>query len=86
MNTYTGIGRLIQINVNLRGGVPGFPVSSASVTRQGIAGDVERDREAHGGPVRAVSLYALERIESPRPSTDNARIDDKHGLQIPGKE
>lgn len=66
MNIYTGIGRLIQINVNPRGGVPKFPIPSASVTRQGIVGDAQRDREAHGGPVRAVSLYALERIEALR--------------------
>lgn len=66
MNTYTGIGRLIQINVSPRGGVPKLPVPSASVTRLGIMGDAQRDRENHGGPARAVSLYSLERIEALR--------------------
>ncbi|MFQ3663623.1 MAG: MOSC domain-containing protein [Chloroflexaceae bacterium] len=66
MNTHNRIGRLVQINVNPRGGVPKFPVPAASVTRQGILGDAQRDREAHGGPDRAVSLFALERIEALR--------------------
>lgn len=55
-------GRLAQINVNPQGGVPKHAVPSAQITSQGVAGDKQRDRRYHGGPDRAVSLYALERI------------------------
>lgn len=55
------VGRVVQINVS-PGGVPKLPVGSASVTREGLAGDGHRDTEHHGGPERAVCLYAMEAI------------------------
>jgi MOSC domain-containing protein YiiM len=59
-------GRIVQINVNPQGGVPKYAVPSAEVTIQGVAGDLQRDRRFHGGPLRAVSLYSHERIEALR--------------------
>ncbi|HMQ34628.1 MAG TPA: MOSC domain-containing protein [Chloroflexaceae bacterium] len=61
-----GTGRVAQVNVNPRGGVPKYAVPSAEITTQGVAGDRQRDRRFHGGPQRAVSLYAVERIEALR--------------------
>jgi MOSC domain-containing protein YiiM len=60
------LGRVINVNVNPKGGVPKFPVPSAELTTEGVRGDKQRDRRFHGGPTRAVSLYALERIEALR--------------------
>jgi len=55
------VGRVVQINIS-PGGVPKLPVASARVTREGLAGDGHRDMEHHGGPERAVCLYASEAI------------------------
>jgi MOSC domain-containing protein YiiM len=60
------LGRVVQVNVNPRGGVPKFAVPTAELTRDGVRGDRQRDRRFHGGPTRAVSLYAIERIEALR--------------------
>jgi MOSC domain-containing protein YiiM len=54
-------GRLESINVS-NGGVPKRPVAEARVEPEGVAGDWQTDRENHGGPERAVSLYAAEAI------------------------
>lgn len=59
-------GRVLQINVNPRGGVPKYAVPSAEITLNGVLGDKQRDHRYHGGAERAVSLYALERIEALR--------------------
>jgi len=56
-------GRIVQINVS-PGGVPKRPVPRARVTRSGIEGDRHRDTEHHGGPDRALCLFALEQIEA----------------------
>jgi MOSC domain-containing protein YiiM len=40
------------------------PVQRARVTRAGIEGDAHRDRQHHGGPDRALCLFALEQIEA----------------------
>ena len=56
-------GRIAQINVS-PGGVPKRPVPEARVTTLGIEGDSHRDTEHHGGPERALCLFALERIEA----------------------
>jgi len=53
-----------SINVS-RGGVPKLPVPRAQVGALGLSGDQQRWRH-HGGPERAVCLYALERIEALR--------------------
>jgi MOSC domain-containing protein YiiM len=52
-------GTLIQLNIS-RGGMPKLPVSSARVTRDGVAGDRQKNRKYHGGPDRAVCLYSEE--------------------------
>jgi MOSC domain-containing protein YiiM len=57
-------GRVIQINVNPKGGVPKQPVARARVTANGVAGDKQRNRRFHGGPQRAVSLYSHEHIQA----------------------
>lgn len=61
MSTPT-MGRVVQVSVNPRGGVPKFAVPAAEVATEGVVGDKQRDRRHHGGPQRAVSLYAIERI------------------------
>lgn len=54
-------GRIVQISVS-RGGVPKTAVAAARVTALGLEGDTHRDEEHHGGPERAVCLYAMEAI------------------------
>ena len=56
---------LHQISVS-NGGVPKLAVPQARVTKDGVAGDRQRNREVHGGPDRAVCLYALEILEALR--------------------
>jgi MOSC domain-containing protein YiiM len=56
-------GRIVSINVS-GGGVPKRPVSEATVSPDGVAGDRQADRRFHGGPDRAVSLLAAEVIEA----------------------
>jgi MOSC domain-containing protein YiiM len=55
--------RLAGIHVSL-GGVPKRPVASAGIAATGVEGDRQRDLRFHGGPARAVCLFALERIEA----------------------
>ncbi|HEV2294664.1 MAG TPA: MOSC domain-containing protein [Tepidisphaeraceae bacterium] len=50
---------LAQINTS-RGGIPKTPVLFAQVTRDGVAGDWQRNRRYHGGTDRAVCLYSEE--------------------------
>jgi MOSC domain-containing protein YiiM len=54
-------GRIVQISVSPRG-VPKTPVPQARVTRLGLEGDGHRPVPYHGGPQRAVCLYAAEAI------------------------
>jgi MOSC domain-containing protein YiiM len=54
---------LHQISVS-DGGVPKLPVPEARITVNGVAGDRQRNLEAHGGPDRAVCLFSLEVIEA----------------------
>lgn len=58
-------GHVHSINTS-RGGVPKLPRPEAAVTEGGLEGDRQRDRRYHGGPMRAVSLYSLERIQALR--------------------
>ena len=58
-----GRGRIVQISVS-PGGVPKLPVPSARVTELGLEGDLHRDMEHHGGPERALCLFALEQINA----------------------
>lgn len=46
------------------GGVPKHPVPRAFVNVSGVAGDRQRDLAHHGGPERALCLYAVELIEA----------------------
>jgi len=48
------------------GGVPKHAVLEANVTRLGLAGDVQKHTKIHGGPDRAVCLFALEVIDALR--------------------
>ena len=56
---------MVQVSVS-PGGVPKRPVPLARVTVDGLEGDGHRDREHHGGPERAVCVYAMELIEALR--------------------
>ncbi len=55
-------GRVVQVSVS-DGGVPKLPVEAAEVTLTGLVGDRQNDTKHHGGPDRAVCLFALEVIE-----------------------
>jgi MOSC domain-containing protein YiiM len=54
----------VRVNVAPEGGVPKRPVVAALITAHGVAGDRQLDLKHHGGPDRAVCLYALERIDA----------------------
>jgi MOSC domain-containing protein YiiM len=54
-------GRIFQLNRS-GGGVPKLAVREALLTPAGLEGDRQRDTRFHGGPERALCLYALERI------------------------
>lgn len=54
-------GRIFQLNVS-DGGVPKLAVREAALTAAGLTGDRQRDLRYHGGPARAVCLFALERV------------------------
>ena len=51
--------KLAQLNIS-PGGMPKLPVPSALVTRDGVAGDWQKNRKYHGGPNRAVCLFSEE--------------------------
>ena len=54
-----------QISLS-KGGVPKLPVMEAEVGALGIVGDQVAHPDIHGGPERALCLFALERIEALR--------------------
>jgi MOSC domain-containing protein YiiM len=57
-------GVIHQISVS-RGGVPKLPVLEATVGELGLEGDGHNEPlTVHGGPERAVCLFAVERIEA----------------------
>ena len=58
-------GRVLQVNVS-PGGVPKTPVPSAQVGRLGLEGDAVNHPKIHGGPERAVCLFAQEVIDALR--------------------
>ncbi len=51
-----------QINVS-DGGVPKQPVLEAKITKEGVAGDRQRNLKVHGGPNRALCIYSLDLLE-----------------------
>ena len=55
-------GRVVQVNLS-PGGVPKQPVAEAWIGRLGLDGDAHHHDFVHGGPHRAVALFALEAIE-----------------------
>lgn len=55
-------GYIFQLNCS-DGGVPKFSVGSAELTETGLIGDRQAHLKIHGGPERALCLYALEQIE-----------------------
>lgn len=55
-------GYIFQLNRSL-GGVPKTPVNEAWLTPVGLVGDKQAHPRFHGGPERALCLYALERIQ-----------------------
>jgi len=55
-------GSIVQISIS-PGGVPKNGVASAAIQTLGLEGD-GHTYEDHGGPERAVCLYALERIQA----------------------
>lgn len=54
-------GRIFQLNLS-NGGAPKLAVREAVLTPGGLEGDRQRDLRYHGGPERALCLYALERV------------------------
>lgn len=52
---------IFQINMS-GGGVPKYAVRHAEVDSYGLRGDDHNDTEHHGGLLKAVCLYSLERI------------------------
>ncbi len=60
--TGAGTARVERVNVAPEGGVPKSPVVAALLTAHGVAGDRQLDLVHHGGPERAVCLFASERI------------------------
>lgn len=56
-------GRIVQISVSPRG-VPKTAVARARITVLGVEGDGHRAVPYHGGPDRAVCLYAMEAIRA----------------------
>jgi MOSC domain-containing protein YiiM len=53
---------LIQLNIS-PGGMPKVPIEAAQVTKEGVAGDWQKNRKYHGGPDRAICLYSEELYE-----------------------
>lgn len=58
-------GTIAQINVS-GGGVPKLPIPEAVVTELGLEGDAQANPLIHGGPLRALCLFAAERIDALR--------------------
>jgi MOSC domain-containing protein YiiM len=58
-----GQGRIHAIHVS-DGGVPKLARDRCVVRASGLDGDRQRDLRHHGGALRAVSLYSLERIQA----------------------
>src|SRR3990172_5171156 len=56
-------GIIVQVSIS-RGGVPKLPVAEGVVTDLGIEGDGHDNPDVHGGPERALCLFAIERIEA----------------------
>lgn len=62
-DTPANAGRVESINVS-GGGVPKSGRLEAWISRNGVYGDSQANRKLHGGPERAVCIFAVERIEA----------------------
>lgn len=58
-------GTVVSLNISA-GGVPKLPVQQAELQINGFVGDGHDDSKYHGGPERAVCIYATEIIEALR--------------------
>ena len=58
-------GYIYQLNCS-DGGVPKLPVREVLLTPTGLVGDRQANPRFHGGPERALCLYALEQINALR--------------------
>ena len=56
-------GSVVSVNVSA-GGVPKGRVEVAIVSQYGLVGDAQNDKKHHGGPERAVCIFAIERIRA----------------------
>ncbi len=56
-------GTVVSVNLS-NGRVPKKPITVATVSVWGLLGDAQNDTKHHGGPERAVCVYALERIRA----------------------
>lgn len=56
-------GRIVQISIS-QGGVPKLPIPQVEISKAGLEGDRQTNLKFHGGPDRAVCLWALEVIET----------------------
>jgi MOSC domain-containing protein YiiM len=54
---------IVSLNVS-PGGVPKLPIAQARVTGRGMEGDRQAHRQVHGGPDRALCIFAMEEIEA----------------------
>src|SRR5437763_9417515 len=50
---------LVQVNIS-NGGMPKLPVGEVHVSRDGVAGDWQKNRRYHGGPNQAICLFSQE--------------------------
>jgi len=65
-------GLLVQVNVS-NGGMPKLPVGAARISRDGVAGDWQKNRKYHGGPDQAICLFSQEMYDWLR---------DEHGIDL----
>ncbi len=56
-------GLIYSLNVS-DGGVPKWPIESATINALGITEDHQSDHGAHGGPIRALCLYSVEVLQA----------------------
>jgi MOSC domain-containing protein YiiM len=55
-------GKVVQISVSPRGGVPKLRIEKTRLLTNGVEGDKQREKRFHGGPMRAACLFSYERI------------------------
>jgi len=56
------LSTVLQLAIS-RGGLPKLPILEAEVTPLGLAGDVQKNRKYHGGPLQALLLLTAEGLE-----------------------